>query len=687
MDCKKYVISNTGSRIVTFNYRRCDDGIWEYQETLNPGDTKNVWFIDGTFSTPFIDLINISNEGKFPPDSGIISFDMELYLFRGSVGAGFNVRANKILDCDLSLTFDCVLGVKSGSPLNFQTQVLIPKGKSVGFSQTYIDDDYDRLNNTSTISNIVYETTGTTTQTFTPVSKVTTVPNASPLTYYYNDCCTNTIFAIDNVPPNVPYDYQMWYVEGNNSSGNLAFSGCVTVLINQPTLPFNGPRYNYSAISDGPGDYCGQCLEYIPCRQIPASPTPTNTTTPTQTPTNTKTPGVTPTKTKTPTVTPTKTKTPTVTPTKTTTPTRTSASITPSQTPTNTTTPTKTKTPTVTPTKTTTPTRTSASITPSQTPTNTTTPTVTPTRLSQTEIKLVFSPTGNTQNWFIQGSSNFTMSVNWGDGRTSAYTGTDNYQPTHLYTASTTYTATTTLNDVTLINYLDISSGYGNNRLRDITGLENLTSLYSLMLGGNIITNFNNRISTLPSSVQTLDLSYNSITAFTPTNLPQGLTNLYLNNNLLTGFTPTIQFPLDFNNLYLNNNLITTYNPSFPIPSIQTLNLSYNSITNFTPYQPLPANLQTFDISYNLISTFNPWLSGNPFPNTISYLYLNDNSLNNSGINNVLINLSATTYWVSPNTITLFNQTGNGCLSANTLGYSAYTSLVSSGWTIDITNC
>jgi Leucine-rich repeat (LRR) protein len=208
---------------------------------------------------------------------------------------------------------------------------------------------------------------------------------------------------------------------------------------------------------------------------------------------------------------------------------------------------------------------------------------------------------GNTQNWFIQGSSNFNMSVNWGDGRTSAYTGSDNYQPTHTYTANTTYTATTILSDTTLINYLDLSSGYGNNRLRDITGLESLTTLYSLILAGNIITNLDSRISTLPSSVQTLDLSYNSISAFTPTNILQGLNSLYLNNNLLTGFTPTIQFPLDFNTLYLNNNLITTFNPSFPLLGLQTLNLSYNSITNFTPSQPLSSVLQTLDLSYNSI--------------------------------------------------------------------------------------
>ena len=303
------------------------------------------------------------------------------------------------------------------------------------------------------------------------------------------------------------------------------------------------------------------------------------------------------------------------------------------------------------------------------------------------QLKMIFNSTGNSLNFFVQGSSNFTMTVEWGDGNKNDYASSSSYQPTHSYASNGNYTASTAFNSPELINNLDISSNYGNNRLRDILGLEALSGLTYLNLAGNIITNFNTRISELPSSIQTLDLSYNSITAFTPTSLPQGLNDLYLNNNLLTGFTPTIVFPQDFNNLYLNDNLITTYNPSFPIPSIQTLNLSYNLISNFTLYQPLPSDLQVLDISYNSISTFNPWLSGNPFPNSVSSIYLNNNSLNNTNINNILINLSATTNWTNPDTITLFNQTGGGCLSSTTLGYSAYTSLVSSGWTIDVAIC
>ena len=651
MDCKKYVLTNTGSTTTFFNYRRCDDTMWVYQVSLNPGQTKNIWLIDGTYSTAYQTSIVLSDGGVFPPVVPVIDIDLFAGIYSGSTNAGFSATATSPVDCDVTLDFICSIDAITGSPLVIQSSVTIPKGQTNGFTQVTTDYDYNNLTQTTTLTDVAVTTSGPTNQTFakgTTSATVGVIPQAA-----FSACCDNgvTKFRISSVPDTAVVIGGSYYINATTTVNGVttSFNGCATYYAPSGGT---GTIYTYSptTILNSYAN-CSACTSANIC----PSPTPTKTQTPTRTPT------------KTPTQTPTKTKTPT-----------------PTKTPTQTQTPTNTATKTATPTQTPTQTGTKSAVTPTPTTTQTQTPSATSTIIP---IRLVFSPTGNTQNWFIQGSSNFTMSVNWGDGRTSAYTGSDSYQPTHPYSANTTYTATTTINDGSIINYLDISSSYGNNRLRDITGLDGLTSLYSLMLGGNIITNFDSRISTLPSSVQTLDLSYNSITAFTPTNIPQGLTSLYLNNNLLTGFTPTASFNPNITNLYLNNNLITTFNPSSPIIGLQTLNLSYNSITNFSPAQPLPTSLQTLNLSYNSISTFNPWLSGNPFPNSISYIYLDDNSLTNTGINNVLINLSATTYWTSPDTITLFNQTGGGCLSAGTLGYSAYTSLVSSGWTIDVTNC
>jgi len=67
MACSKYTLTNTGTTITNFNYRRCDDSMWEYQVELAPSETKNIWLINGTYSTAFAHTISLSNQGAFPP--------------------------------------------------------------------------------------------------------------------------------------------------------------------------------------------------------------------------------------------------------------------------------------------------------------------------------------------------------------------------------------------------------------------------------------------------------------------------------------------------------------------------------------------------------------------------------------------------------------------------------------------
>jgi hypothetical protein len=67
MACSKYIVTNTGSTITNFNYRRCDDSMWEYQVELLPGETKSIWLINGTYSTAFNHSIALVNTGTFPP--------------------------------------------------------------------------------------------------------------------------------------------------------------------------------------------------------------------------------------------------------------------------------------------------------------------------------------------------------------------------------------------------------------------------------------------------------------------------------------------------------------------------------------------------------------------------------------------------------------------------------------------
>jgi hypothetical protein len=69
MACKKYTITNTGSTAtIYFEYRRCGDGLQMDQVPLLYNQTKNVWFLDGTWE---IDqnsalLCDIVDDGAFP---------------------------------------------------------------------------------------------------------------------------------------------------------------------------------------------------------------------------------------------------------------------------------------------------------------------------------------------------------------------------------------------------------------------------------------------------------------------------------------------------------------------------------------------------------------------------------------------------------------------------------------------
>jgi len=68
MACSKYTLTNTGSTIVNFSYRRCDDSLWDYQVELSQNQTKNIWVIDGTYTvaSSFKSSISLIDEGTFP---------------------------------------------------------------------------------------------------------------------------------------------------------------------------------------------------------------------------------------------------------------------------------------------------------------------------------------------------------------------------------------------------------------------------------------------------------------------------------------------------------------------------------------------------------------------------------------------------------------------------------------------
>lgn len=74
MSCNNYRITNTSEKIVYFNYQRCDNSSWEYQNQLLPGQSNNFYAIDGTVSYPsfYQEFVEIQLLREFPSDDTLV---------------------------------------------------------------------------------------------------------------------------------------------------------------------------------------------------------------------------------------------------------------------------------------------------------------------------------------------------------------------------------------------------------------------------------------------------------------------------------------------------------------------------------------------------------------------------------------------------------------------------------------
>ena len=265
MACSKYTLTNTGSTTVNFNYQRCDDTLWQYQVELLPNQTKNIWLVNGTYSSAqlFQQSVVVVDEGAFPPA--------------------------------ISPTpTPTVTPTPSVTPTNTPTVTPTP---SITPTNT--------VTPTTTV-------TPTVTQTVTPTNILRTT--LSGLCHDESDPS-----AVCGCPQTATI-----FVNGTSlSNSTLAWSDQFGVNTGNPEGYYIQDNIIYEVSTGcGPGCITGATVSvYGNCPTVTPTQTPTNTPTPSITPTLTPTPTVT----ETPTQTPTPTVTSTVTPTTTQTPTPTNA--------------------------------------------------------------------------------------------------------------------------------------------------------------------------------------------------------------------------------------------------------------------------------------------------------------------------------------------------------------------------
>ena len=265
MACSKYTLTNTGSTIVNFNYRRCDDSMWEYQVQLNPGQTKNAWVINGTLDLAdvYLPYVSVINQGIFPPTNPTPTPTASLTPTPTVTNTPSQTATNTPTPSITASITPSVTQTQTQTPTNTQTQTQTPT-------------------NTQTQTQTPTNTT-TSTNTPTPSATPTITPSPTePTRYSFNvpHSETSAIEACDTS------NYATIF--GNNATfeDNTFFWACPN-----GTCPEVDLAGYYS--------YAGEIYELNSAGVVGSiticGPTPTPTHTPTNTPTHTPTPTSTPT--------------------------------------------------------------------------------------------------------------------------------------------------------------------------------------------------------------------------------------------------------------------------------------------------------------------------------------------------------------------------------------------------------
>ena len=281
MACSKYILTNTGSTIVTFNYRRCDDGMWSYQVELEPNQTKNIWLVNNTYSSANVTIV-VVNEGAFPP-AGATPTPTPTPTNTPTVSTTpTNTPTNTATPTNTST----VTQTPTDTPSETPTQT--PTG-TAAVTQTPSTTATETPTPTPTGTSAVTPTptqTGTSAVTPTP----TCSPNAVSISLSYgdtpNNACASGSFTL----------YYPFSQGGTLELGEFVYQNSSLSIPAEDGF-YSDTNNNWYAISGGLGEITekdnGGCLSLVtPTPTI--TQTPTNTATPTQTATNTPTPTSTP---------------------------------------------------------------------------------------------------------------------------------------------------------------------------------------------------------------------------------------------------------------------------------------------------------------------------------------------------------------------------------------------------------
>ena len=283
MACSKYTLTNTGTTVINFNYRRCDDSMWEYQVELEPSQTKNIWLLNNTYSIAqsYANSVILNNQGEFPP----VGPTPTPSTTAASTPTPTPTPTNTPTVTTTPTQTATQTGTPTGTPTPTQTGTPVETPTPTGTptpTQTPTQTGTSSVTPTPTGTSSVTPTP-TVTTTVTPTSPLQPFGSLSGSTRQ-SACNSSTMITLYGFSPLFDENNQFY----NEPSGTV-------------TIDLSGFYVNSDSVIEL-NSTGGTVGTFTLCSVVPTStPTPTSTTTPTVTPTPNQTSTPTPTVTQTPT--------------------------------------------------------------------------------------------------------------------------------------------------------------------------------------------------------------------------------------------------------------------------------------------------------------------------------------------------------------------------------------------------
>ena len=285
----KYLVKNLSSSIVLLSYQNSNDNMWNYQIVLRPGQTKNIWCVEGTLShsgrngdvSITIDNSTCSITPTTSP-TPIVGDSNPLVLtpvyYPGSIGVVYTLSSKYPSDTDITVNFTNILGTIDNGGISIRSSVTLFTGEKSGSTQVLIDGDFTTLNDSTLFSDVVVTTDSPSQYFETPISAppslfkpIKPIDPTYYVSYLVGSCCYSGLTGVMSLPMGGFMSVDWINTIVVDSTGN-----CYYVISEyEPFIGIEMAKPKFLTYANIYYKNCKTCIAKYPCSIALPTPTPT----------------------------------------------------------------------------------------------------------------------------------------------------------------------------------------------------------------------------------------------------------------------------------------------------------------------------------------------------------------------------------------------------------------------------